>query len=279
MRVHVDGGRFGRRIATWFAGLRGRVRPLDPTGLPLRPARLRRVGGYTALQFTRGQTQSRMSGGSPDQLLIDYTSTMLATLLWQPGPRTIGMIGLGGGSQVKFIHRHLAATRLEVVENHPGVIALRREFHVPDDDARLQVVLDDGARFIAGRPGRYDILLVDGYDAGGIPAALSTQAFHDACRDALRPGGVLASNVYGADPGPYIERMRRSFGSARVLAVEEPRMSNQVVFAWTGAAPRGNEAGIQRARAALPAMAQEALSPAFERVARALRRREGQGNG
>ena len=91
-----------------------------PTGLPLRPARLRRVGAYTALQFTRGQTQSRMLGDAPDQLLIDYTRTMLAALLWQPRPRTICMVGLGGGSQAKFIHRHLPGARLEVVENHPG---------------------------------------------------------------------------------------------------------------------------------------------------------------
>ncbi|MBJ7573931.1 transferase [Luteimonas sp. MC1828] len=254
------------------------MRPLDPTGLPLRPARLRQVGDYTALQFTRGQTQSRMLGGSPDQLLIDYTRTMLAALLWQPRPRSICMVGLGGGSQAKFIHRHLPEARLEVVENHPGVIALRREFRIPDDDARLQVVLDDGARFLAARTARYDMLLVDGYDAGGIPAALSTPAFHDACRDALRPGGVLATNLFCADPAPHVERLRRSFGAGNVLVVEEARMSNQVVFAWTGAAPAGDEASLARVRASLPAAAQAALSASFERVAHALRLRKGHGD-
>ncbi|WP_343203869.1 transferase [Luteimonas sp. MC1782] len=258
---------------TWLAGLRRRVRPLDPTGLPLRPARLRRVGAYTALQFTRGQTQSRMLGDAPDQLLIDYTRTMLAALLWQPRPRTICMVGLGGGSQAKFIHRHLPGARLEVVENHPGVIALRREFQVPDDDARLEVVLDDGARFVATRPGRYDLLLVDGYDAGGIPAALSTVAFHDACRNALRPGGVLATNLFCVDTAPHLERLRRSFGAGNVLVVEEPRMSNQIVFAWAGVAPAGDAADLARVRAALPAAAHAALSPSLERVARALRLR------
>lgn len=272
--MQLDDGRFGRRIATWLAGLRRRASPLDPTGLPLRPARLRRVGAFTALQFTRGQTQSRMSGDSPDQLLIDYTRTMLAALLWHPHPRLICMVGLGGGSQAKFIHRHLTDARLEVVENHPGVIALRREFHVPDDDARLQVVLDDGARFVAARPARYDMLLVDGYDAGGIPAALATPAFHAACRDALRPGGVLASNLFCADPAPHVARLRDCFGADNVLVVEEERMSNQVVFAWTGAPPAGDEASLGRVRAALPAAAQVALSPSLQRVARALRRRK-----
>lgn len=40
------------------------------------------------------------------------------------------MVGLGGGSQLKFCHRHLPATRIEMVENHPGVIALRGAFGI-----------------------------------------------------------------------------------------------------------------------------------------------------
>jgi spermidine synthase len=273
MKVQDRGSQWRRLIAGWLARLVRRSRPLDPTGLALRPARLRRSGGYAALQFTRGQTQSRMLAASPERLLIDYTRTMLAALLWRPRPGVIGMVGLGGGSQVKFIHRYLDATRLEVVENHPGVIALRREFRIPDDDARLQVVLDDGARFVAARPQRYDILLVDGYDASGIPAALATPAFHDACRAALRPGGVLATNLFCADPAPHVAHLRRSFGAGNVLVVDELKMSNQVVFAWNGDAPGGDPASVSGVLETLPAAAQAALLPALERVALALRRK------
>lgn len=260
-------------LSSWFARLRG-TGGVDPTGLPLPPARLHRHDGYVSLQFRRGQTQSRMRGAEPDRLLIDYTRTMLAALLWRPCPARIGIVGLGGGSQVKFLHRHLAQARLEVVENHPGVIALRREFGIPDDDARLEVVLDDGARFIAARPGRYDLLLVDGYDASGIPAALSTPAFHAACRDALAPGGVMASNLHGDDPAPRIERLREAFGAEHVLVVEEEKMSNRVAFAWTGAAPDGRDACVAAVHAALPAPARRELAGVLERIARVLRARD-----
>ncbi len=260
-------------LSSWFARLRG-TGGVDPTGLPLPPARLHRHDGYVSLQFRRGQTQSRMRGAEPDRLLIDYTRTMLAALLWRPCPARIGIVGLGGGSQVKFLHRHLAQARLEVVENHPGVIALRREFGIPDDDARLEVVLDDGARFIAARPGRYDLLLVDGYDASGIPAALSTPAFHAACRDALAPGGVMASNLHGDDPAPRIERLGEAFGAARVLVVEEEKMSNRVAFAWTGDAPDGRDACVADVHAALPAPARRELAGVLEWIARVLRARD-----
>lgn len=247
--------------------------PLDPDGKRLPPARLHRHGEYVSLQFRRGQTQSRMRGDAPERLLIDYTRTMLAALLWQPRPAHIGIVGLGGGSQVKFLHRHVPGTRLEVVENHPGVIELRREFGIPDDDGRLQVVFDDGARFVAARPGRYDLLLIDGYDAGGIPEALSTPAFHAACREALAPGGVMATNLHGDDPSHHVERLRATFGRDRVLVLAEPKMSNRVAFAWIGATPAGDAATVEAARAALGEQGRRELAPALERVAGALRQR------
>lgn len=269
----ADGNTLWRRLAEAFARLRG-AGPLDPTGLRLPPARVHRHKGYVSLHFIRGQTQSRMRSDAPDHLLIDYTRTMLAALLWRPRPQRIGIVGLGGGSQLKFLRRHLPQARLEVVENHPGVIALRRAFGIPDDDPRLEVTLDDGARFIAARPARYDLLLVDGYDAQGIPEALSTPAFLGACRDALLPGGVMASNLHGDDPAAYVERLRGAFGVDHVLLVDEAKMSNQVAFAWIGEAPAGGVADVDAARAALSGgTAGRELAPVLERVARALRHR------
>lgn len=260
------------RLRRAFARLRGGGLE-DPTGLPLPPARVLRRKGHVSLQFRRGQTQSRMRSDAPDHLLVGYTRTMLGALLWQPRPARIGMVGLGGGSQAKFVHRHLPQARLEVVENHPGVIALRREFGIPDDDARFEVVLDDGARFIAARPARYELLLVDGYDDRGVPEALATQAFLDSCRDALAEGGAMAANLHGGDPGPYLERLRRAFGEERVLALDEPQMSNVVAFAWRGDAPRGDDAAVDAVRAALPEPARRELAAVLERLARELRRR------
>lgn len=258
------------RWSHWLAHVRARLWALrkssDPLGVALPCARLVRYDGYAALQFRRGQTQSRMRMAEPDALLIDYTRSMLGCLLFCPVPTRIGIIGLGGGSQVKFCHRYLAHACIEVVENHPGVIALRRAFGIPDDDARLQVVLDDGARFLHARPGRYDLLLVDAYDDAGIPEALTTPAWYDACRAALVEGGAMASNLYCANADLHVERLRRSFGDDRVCVVGEARMKNRVAFAWTAPAPRAAGAALS----ALPEDARVVLAPVLERVAAAI---------
>jgi spermidine synthase len=213
----------------------------------LRQPAVRRRGNTTELQFVRGVSQSQMVTRDPDRLLIDYTRTMLGALVLAPRPRSIGMIGLGGGSQAKYCYRHLPEARIEVVENNPHVLALRRKFRVPDDDARFQVLLDDGARFVHERRGRFDLLLVDGYDETGIPDVLSTQDFYDDCRASLAEGGAAAFNLYCADAPAHVSRLRRAFGDGNVVVIEELRQSNRVAIAWMGPGRESTEMSLSPA--------------------------------
>lgn len=258
--------RAGAGLCKWLAALfhrpgsvRGELAPSQ-----LSTPFIRRRWNTTELQFAHGVTQSRMLTFAPDKLLIDYTRTMLGALVLVPQPRSIGMVGLGGGSQAKFCYRHLPDARIEIVENNPHVLAVRRKFRIPDDDARFRVILDDGARFLRTRRRHYDLLLVDGYDETGIPEALSSQQFYDDCRAALTPGGVMAINLYGDDAQRHIDRLNRSFGRRHVVVGQEPRQSNRVALAWVGKlAPEGTPM-------ALSAAAQRDLASAFA-CARAIR--------
>ena len=218
----------------WLASLFRAPEAAEAAPPHLRKPIVRRRGNTTELQFARGVSQSQMVTRDPDRLLIDYTRTMLGALVLAPRPRNVGMIGLGGGSQAKYCYRHLPTASIEVVENNPHVLALRRKFHVPTDDARFRVVLDDGARFLQQRRARFDLLLVDGYDETGIPEVLSTQSFYDDCRASLADGGAAAFNLYCADAAAHVERLRQAFGDDRVVVIEELRQSNRVAIAWTG---------------------------------------------
>jgi spermidine synthase len=189
-------------------------------------------GDSRSLHFTLGETQSSMRVDRPDELHLDYTRTMMGFLLLNPRPRNITMIGLGGGSMVKFCRRYLPTAALTVVENNPAVIALRREFGVPDDDAGLRVIADDGAVHLAGGALAVDVLLVDGFDSAGQPAQLCSQDFYDDCFAALAAGGILVVNLHADHPRHelFCRRVSHSFkGNAmQVLAADQ---SNCVVFA------------------------------------------------
>lgn len=157
-------------------------------------------GAARSLHFTRGELQSRMLKRRPWYLDVDYTRTMMGFLLFHPAPAHIGMIGLGGGSLAKFCHRQLAHTRMTVLEINPHVIALRREFQVPDDDERFQVIAADGAAFVQTCAPGFDVLLVDGFDHDGQPAALCSARFYDDCLAALSPTACWWSTCMPTTP-------------------------------------------------------------------------------
>jgi spermidine synthase len=253
------GGLIARLAALWTRA------PAPDAGAPF----VRRRFNTTELQFVRGVSQSRMLTSDPDRLLIDYTRTMMGVLLFRPRPRSIGIVGLGGGSQAKFCLRELPGARVEAIEVDPRVVALRDRFRIPPDDARFRVVVDDAARVLPLRPGAYDVLLVDAYDASGIPAALSGTAWYASCRDALADGGVATFNLYGGESDRHVARLRQAFGP-RLVVLAEHRQSNRIAFGWRGDPfPAGRLDAIRPSEDMSPD-ARAMLEPVFARLGRAL---------
>jgi spermidine synthase len=122
---------------------------------------------------------------------------MMGFLGAQPAPKNILMIGLGGGSLVKFCHRHLPNSKITVLEIDAAVIALREQFLIPPDDARLQVLHCDALDYLAHNSSSWDVILLDGFDGVGMVEALSSAAFFASCQAALSAGGVLVVNMWG----------------------------------------------------------------------------------
>ena len=231
--------------------------------------------GALTLHFDGAAVQSSMDPARPTELVLDYSRVMMAALLFVPEPRRIGMIGLGGGSLVKYCHHHLPRAHIAVAEISPDVIALRSRFHIPPDDARLQVICADGADWIAQHDDAFDLLLVDGFDIGGQATALCTQRFYDDCHAALTPNGLLAINMHAEDAlhGAYIGRVRTSFANSVSVVATEDRV-NEIVFAARGSSFRLTEKQLHQRASAL----QEPLGLDFRGLTRALidgrRRRE-----
>lgn len=162
---------------------------------------------------------------------------MMGFLLFAPRPRTILMIGLGGGSLPKHCHRRLGDADITVAEINPYVIALRDEFLVPPDGDRFRVVCADGADVVAEPGPPCDVLLVDGFCYEGQPERLCSQRFYDDCRTRLAPDGVMAVNLHADDDlcWTLIERIERAFGG-HVQVEDAESGGNLIVFA--GAACR-----------------------------------------
>jgi spermidine synthase len=185
------------------------------------------------LQFQIGEIQSEMLAHNPNFLVLSYTRTMMAFLLFHSDPRRIAMIGLGGGSMPKWCYRQLPSADITVIEINPKVIALRDEFHIPPDDYRFRVICEDGADYVARTSELTEVLLVDGFDIHGQPPQLCSQEFYDHCHRALAPDGLLVVNLCGLEDRRSIERIQRSFDDRVLVALPEDG-DNKVVFAIKG---------------------------------------------
>jgi spermidine synthase len=222
----------------------------DPP-LPFPPAAplVRTRRGRRTLEFAPGDIQSEMLLARPDALVLDYQRAMMGFVLFAARPRHIVMVGLGGGSLAKFCHHHFPDARITVIELRADVIALRNAFHVPPDSARFTVVHGDAADWLARHPGTADVLLVDGFDADGLPPHLADAPFYADCRRLLRPGGVLVANVFTYDPryGDVMAALDTAF-DGHTCWFDEVAGNNRIVYALSvpGCAGAGIDAAARR---------------------------------
>jgi spermidine synthase len=189
-------------------------------------------GDIRTLAFRPGEVQSEMRLSRPYRLMLAYVRAMMMFVLFVPRPRHIVMVGLGGGSLAKYCYRHFPAARITVVELRADVIALREQFCVPPDDHRFRVIHADACAWITAIDEPVDVLVVDGFDATGLPAPLVSSRFYADCRRALVDGGVLVANVFSYDPqyGAMMGRLDLVFGG-RLARLAGVAGNNRIVFA------------------------------------------------
>jgi len=189
--------------------------------------------GVRSLHVRSETIQSSMRLARPNDLELAYTRSMMGFLLFNPDPRSVLMVGLGGGSLAKFVYHRLPQARTEVLEINPDVVSIaRRYFHVPASDDRLAIRVCDAAEFIERDGPGYDAILVDGYDDDTPPEALASRQFYLACRRRLAAGGAMAVNLWGSDRrfDEYVQRIESVFPAATLcLPAEKP--GNVVLFA------------------------------------------------
>jgi len=185
-----------------------------------------------SLSFESTLIQSCMRLDAPSELVLDYTRTMMGFALFNPSPRSVLMIGLGGGSMLKYMHEHLPDADLTTVEISQGVIDMRHEFLIPPDDHRHRIVCADGAAFVRKPPHAYDLILVDGFDGQGLPEALCSRSFYKHCREALTPEGLLVANVQAdtTQTREILQRLGKAFSSA-MITVESDEGGNEIAIA------------------------------------------------
>jgi spermidine synthase len=162
-----------------------------------------------SLQFSSAARQSTMFRQEPNRLALAYTQCMMTCLLFGDAPERVLMLGLGGGSLVKFLLDQCSDCRVDAVEKRPKIVEVAREyFHLPQDQ-RLSVHVEDALQFLeAPRTDLYDLIAVDLHDSHGMAPVVQRTEFFPCCHNWLAADGMLVINLwYGSNESE--ERMVR----------------------------------------------------------------------
>lgn len=173
----------------------------------------------------------------PDRIVMNYPQMMLGALFVKPEPRSVLIIGLGGGTLPRALQEIIPNARIDVVEIDPAVVTVARRYFDLGRSAKLNVIEADGRvhvkRALRGDQ-RYDLIMLDAFDHEYIPEHLLTQEFLKEVKSLLAPGGVLAANtfsssrLYDHESTTYASVFPQFFNLKR---------ENRVIIASNGALP------------------------------------------
>jgi spermidine synthase len=209
--------------------------------------RVRREGDIRVLTFVRdnGQelVQSRVDLTAPQTLASSYARSMFASYLYQPQPRRVLVVGLGGGAMVRFLAHHEPDVRIDAVEIDPAVVRLADQYFGVRSGRNVRVVTADAVAFVQSTEERYDVILMDAFlrpssdtDDTGVPTRLKTVEFLGRVKRALAPGGVVAFNINEHDRmADDIAAVAAAFG--HVAVYRSTAADNEVAIATAGAMP------------------------------------------
>ncbi len=127
------------------------------------------------------------------------------------------IIGGGDGGILEEVLKHKSVKRATMVEIDGEVIEVAKKY-LPKicgkafADKRTNLIVGDGAAYVAETKNRYDLVIVDRPDPVGPATVLFSEGFYRNCRRVMKPGAILvAQNGVPHMQGPELTEAIRLF--------------------------------------------------------------------
>lgn len=181
----------------------------------------------------------------PLNLLFGYSRAFMLSLIWQPQPQSMFMLGFAGGRIPSVLHHYFPCARIDVAEIDPDVVAVAYEYFGVSAGDGLQVTFQDGRAMLEQTATRYDIIFVDAFvGAGRTPPHLATLEFYALCRARLTDAGVAVVNLcaHGPQYRAQIDTFRAVFETVYLIDYDtalvmfgtgQPKLSGDVIVEKT----------------------------------------------
>ncbi|AOR23055.1 polyamine aminopropyltransferase [Clostridium taeniosporum] len=131
-----------------------------------------------------------------------------------PNIKNVLVIGAGDGGTIRELTRYKSIEKIDMVEIDERVVEVCKKY-LPKtacklDEERVNIVYEDGLRFVRNKENEYDLIIVDSTDPFGPGEGLFTKEFYGNCYKALSEEGILVNQ----HESPYYEYYSRSMKDA-----------------------------------------------------------------
>lgn len=131
-----------------------------------------------------------------------------------PNIENVLVIGAGDGGTVRELVRYKSIKKIDMVEIDKMVVDVCREYF-PDstcglDDPRVNLLFEDGLKFVSDKVNEYDLIIVDSTDPIGPGEGLFTSEFYGNCFKSLKRDGILVNQHESPFYDEYSRLMQRA---------------------------------------------------------------------
>jgi len=106
------------------------------------------------------------------------------------------MLGMGGGTMAHHLYQAIPNLQMTVVELRQSVIDIAYDFFQLPNEPEIDAIQADAIEFVDKNNHQYDVILVDIFDATGLPSQLSDAQFQQNLLQNLNPTGLLIFNLW-----------------------------------------------------------------------------------
>jgi len=206
--------------------------------------------GRRCLFFSRSRgIQSSMVLADPSRLDLRYSQAMVAALAMGEAPKDVLLVGLGGASIPKFLQKEFPDLRLDIVELDPAVVQVCQDYFEFHGSPNVRVIVMDGRMYLKRVEKTYDVILLDAYAADHVPFHLTTLEFVNLVKSRLKPGGIVASNLWERSFNRFYLAELKTYQAAfpQVYLLPAGQSGNIIVFGTLSQTPVTRKDWVLRA--------------------------------
>jgi spermidine synthase len=120
-------------------------------------------------------------------------------LFTHPNPESVLVVGGGDGGVIREVLKHPSVKKAVLVEIDGKVIEYSKQY-LPNiagglDDARVEVIVNDGFMHIHDHKNTYDVIMVDSTEPVGPAVNLFTRGFYQGIYEALKEDGIFVAQT------------------------------------------------------------------------------------